>query len=100
MAAAFLCSALESKDETMWAEGAAELAQVPRPTEDTCLALAAYDALNRLVIPHQDHPKAEVELIGQTGRACQIRLTGVSDPQNVLQKVCSRVPFAAEIVSG
>lgn len=39
VAAAFLCSALESKDETMWAKGAAELARVPRPTEDTCLAL-------------------------------------------------------------
>ncbi|ABK03233.1 hypothetical protein Arth_1843 [Arthrobacter sp. FB24] len=82
VAAAFLCSALESKDETMWAKGAMELAQVPRPTEDTCLALAAYDALNRLIIAHQDHPKAEVELIAQTGRACQLRLTGVSASQN------------------
>lgn len=52
VAAAFLCPALESKDETMWAKGAMELARVPRPTEDTCLALAAYDAL---VIAHQDH---------------------------------------------
>ena len=52
------------------------------PAEDTCLALAAYDALNRLVIAHQDQPKAEVELIGQTGRACQLRLTGLSASQN------------------
>ena len=75
VAAAALCSALASGDDTLWAQGTSQLKSIPRPSN--CLQATVHDVLNGLVSQHFVDPTASVSVVPGSGTACPLELTGL-----------------------